>query len=67
MCIIYVLKGGIVGMKLQNHDFLMPYVLLVLLLFLLTIVIEMFYSVVVGDRTVLERNGKQNFPSVWAI
>ena len=45
MCIIYVLKGGIVGMKLQNHDFLMPYVLLVLLLFLLTIIIEMLYPV----------------------
>ena len=32
-------------MKLQNHDFLMPYVLLVLLFFLLTFIIEMFFSV----------------------
>ena len=39
----FFVKGG--GMKLQNHDILMPYVLLVLLLFLLTFIIEMLYFV----------------------
>ena len=44
----FSVKGG--GIKLQNHEFLIPYVLIVLLLFLLTIIIEMLcYMLVVAS------------------